>query len=312
MTEAVFHGVYAANICPFQDDFSVDRGALAELVTSIARVPGITGFLTNGHAGENYLLNRGEKREVLEVVRSAVGSDRQIIAGINAESSSEAAAEARDAERAGADVLLVFPPFSWATSRSREEVLCHHRTIIEAVDVPIMLYAAAIGTGGMVYEPELLHDLVILPRVVGIKDGSWEAAHYESNRRLVKSINPDCAVMASGDEHLMTCFVLGTDGSQVSLGCIIPELIVDLFTAVQAGDLPRAQAAHARIYPLAEAIYGTVPARHAHARIKRCLYKLGRLPSDRVRPPVSPVSDRDDAMLEAALRAAGLHEVLPA
>jgi 4-hydroxy-tetrahydrodipicolinate synthase len=233
-----------------------------------------------------------------------VGADHQVIAGINAESSHEAAAEAVDAQNAGADALLIFPPFSWASSRSRDEVIAHHRAVIDAVDLPIMLYAAPVGSGGMAYEPELLADLVREPRVVGIKEGSWETAQYEANRRLVKALNPNCAVMASGDEHLFTCFALGSEGSQVSIACIVPDVVVELFDAVNAGDLRRAQEAHARIYPLATAIYRTEPARHAHARIKRCLLKLGKIRSDRVRPPVGPISEQDDRILEDALRRA--------
>lgn len=295
-----FRGIYAANVCPFTDDFSIDHQSLAEHVAAIAAVDGITGFLTNGHAGENYLLTRGEKKQVLEIVRDTIGPAHQIIAGIHAEGSTEAALEASDAELAGADALLVFPPFSWATSRSDEEVLAHHRSVIDAVDLPIMLYAAPVSSG-MAYGQELLGELVRQPRVVGIKEGSWETAHYEANRRLVKSINPECAVMASGDEHLLTCFVLGTEGSQVSIACIVPELVVELYSAVEAGDLSRAQAAHARLYPLATAIYGTAPARHAHARIKTCLMMLGRLKSDRVRPPIGSLSDQARRVLEQAL-----------
>ena len=300
-----FTGVYAANVCLFGDDFAIDHEALSEHVASIAAIDGIAGLLTNGHAGENYYLTQEEKRQVLEVVCGSVDrTSCQIIAGINAESSAEAAMQAVDAERAGADALLIFPPFSWATSRSRDEVIRHHQTVLGAVDLPIMLYAAPVGSGGMVYEPDLLAELTGAPQVVAIKEGSWEVAHYEANRRLVKSINPDCAVMASGDEHLFACFLVGTEGSQVSIACVVPELVVELYRAVESGDLLRARSAHARIYPLARAIYGTSPARHAHARLKTCLLKLGRISSDRVRPPIGPLSDREASLLEEALNEA--------
>src|SRR5262249_7880296 len=97
----------------------------------------------------------------------------------------------------------------------------------------------------------------------------------------------------------------GTDGSQVSIAAIVPEFVVELYDAVRQGDLARAQSAHEHIYPIATAIYGTPPARHAHARIKRCLIKLGRLRNDLVRPPIGPVPDRDDLLLEEGLRKAG-------
>ena len=136
----------------------------------------------------------------------------------------------------------------------------------------------------MAYGPDVLTAVARLPDVVGIKEGSWETAAYEANRRLVKEIAPDVGVMASGDEHLLTCFMLGSEGSLVSLACIWPEPIIRLDAAVRAGDLAAAKAAHDDIYPLARAIYGTAPAYFATPRLKACLKLLGRLADDQVRP----------------------------
>ena len=301
-----FHGVFAANICTLKVDFTVDAPALTRHVTALTATRGIAGLLTNGHAGENFALGRTEKRRVLEVVRAAIGPDPLIIAGVNSESSLDAARQAADAEKAGANAILVFPPFSWALSRGRETVLAHHRAVLDAVELPIMLYAAPVGSGAMVYEPELLADLIRLPRVVGIKEGSWETARYEANRRLIRALKPDVAVMASGDEHLFTCFVVGTEGSQVSIACLVPDTVVALYEAVQQGNLAAARAAHETIYPLAKAIYGTPPGAHATARIKPCLKLLGRLDSDRVRPPIGPLDRAEQDRLRSVLREAKL------
>jgi 4-hydroxy-tetrahydrodipicolinate synthase len=301
-----FRGVFAATVNPLKPDFSVDENALARHVQAVVSTRGIAGLLVNGHAGENFTLDRGEKRAVLSIVRATVGPKCQLIAGVNSESSLEAAAQAVDAQAAGADVILVFPPFSWVPSRHRNSVLAHHRYVIDAVNLPIMLYAAPVGSGGMVYEPDLLADLVRLPRVVGIKEGSWETSRYEANRRLVRGINPTIAVMASGDEHLWSCFMVGTEGSQVSLACLVPEVVVTLYEGVEQGDIARARAAHEVIYPLARAIYGTAPASYATARLKACLRMLGRLEHDVVRPPIGPLDRTERTRLRQALREAKL------
>jgi 4-hydroxy-tetrahydrodipicolinate synthase len=114
-------------------------------------------------------------------------------------------------------------------------------------------------------------------------------------------------VMASGDEHLLTCFAVGTAGSLVSLACVTPELVVGLYRAMQAGDLATARAFNDRIYPLAKAIYGAAPGGHANARLKTCLKLLGHIPSDAMRPPMGPLPDGEVATLAQALRAAGLN-----
>ena len=156
---------------------------------------------------------------------------------------------------------------------------------------------------------DLLRELVLMPGVVGIKEGSWEVATYEANRRLIKAVAPQVAVMASGDEHLLTCFVLGSEGSLVSLAVIIPETIVALDTAVRRGDLAAARAAHEVIYPLAETIYGAAHGGFPTARLKTCLKLMGRLDYDAMRPPVPPLSDEEVGRLRTAMARAGLEAV---
>jgi 4-hydroxy-tetrahydrodipicolinate synthase len=185
--------------------------------------------------------------------------------------------------------------------------LTHHRRIGEAAPIPMMLYQAGVSSA-LAYRPEILAELVRLPRVVGIKEGSWESNAYDRNRRLVAGIAPDVAMMASGDEHLLSCFVVGSDGSLVSLAAIMPAEIVALDRAVRAGDLPAARALHERIQPLANAIYGDPPAGLATARLKACLGLLGRWRNAAPRPPILPLPQAELDRLRAALVAAGLIE----
>jgi 4-hydroxy-tetrahydrodipicolinate synthase len=301
-----YHGIYTATICPLAQDGSIDEAALARHLADAVAADGIVGVLINGHAGENWLLSRAEKKRVVEIAKATIGHRAILVCGINAEGSHEAADHARDAEAAGADALLVFPPFSWVLSQDATMALNHHRIIAAACSTPLMLYQAGVGTHAMAYNQETLAALVKLPNVVGIKEGSWESARYEANRRLVRRIAPHVAVMASGDEHLLTCITIGSEGSMVSLAVLVPDLIVALDRAIAASDVAAARALNDRIYPLATAIYGTAPSAHANARLKMCLKLVGKLSNAAMRPPVGPLPPDEIAMLEAALAAAGL------
>jgi len=301
-----FFGIYAATVCPMQgEDAAIDEAALAAHLAPLAKVDGLLGFLINGHAGENFLLSDDEKRRVVEIARNVVG-DRLIVAGVNQEESRAAAAEAESAMAAGADAIMLFPPMSWALGHDREMVIRHHRIVDQATKAPLFLYQAPVGAGRMAYGPDVLEALAGLAHVVGVKEGSWETAAYEANRRLIKDVAPDVGVMASGDEHLLTCFMLGSEGSLVSLACIWPEPIVRLDAAVRAGDLAAARAAHETIYPLARAIYGAPPGYRATARLKACLKLLGRLADDRVRSPIERLPAPEIERLRAVLKEVGL------
>lgn len=299
------NGIYAATVCPLNKSYQIDENALAIHLEKISNVNGIVGLLINGHAGENATLTRSEKLRVIEIANEVCGSRSIIVSGINCENSYVAQQEVNDAKIGGADISLIFPPYSWALSHTTEMAVNHHRIANEQAKMPLMLYQAGVNAGGMAYSSETLEALVSLPEVVGIKEGSWETSAYEANRTLVKRVAPHVAVMASGDEHLLTCFALGSEGSLVSLAIVIPELIVALDRAVTNSDLETARQLNERIYPLATAIYGVAPGCHATARLKACLKILGIFDNDTVRPPIGSLPRHEIAMLEHALKAAG-------
>ena len=297
-------GIHAATVCPLTDDGRIDETALAAHVGEVARTAGIAGLLVNGHAGEGALLSRDEKRRVLEIVRAATPEGTFICAGVSAEASEAAATEAEDAAACGADTVLVFPPNAWALGHDAEMALAHHRRIAERTDKPLILYRAPILAGRMAYAIDTLRRLVEIDKVIGIKEGSWEVAAYEEVRRAVHAIRPDVAVLASGDEHLLTGYLIGTEGSQVSLAAIVPRTIVALFEAAKAGDWARARHLHDGIYDLAVAIYRHPPGYLATPRLKTCLAILGRISDDGVKLPLHRAGREDRAMLVRALNAA--------
>ena len=298
-----FYGVHAATVCPMRPDFSIDEAALAHHVASVAKTPGMDGLLINGHAGENLVLTREELRRVVTLVRGVVSDTCWVTAGVNAESSLEAARLAADAEAAGADALLIFPPNSWSLQHDADMAVLHHRHVMDATVLPIMLYQAPVGAGSMAYTLPEIEKLIAFDRVGAIKEGSWEVAAYEQNYRFIKQHRPDIAVLGSGDEHLLTCYVIGSDGAQVSLAAIVPALIVKLHEAVLSRDWRLARELHEKIYPLSVAIYRTQPTNRATARLKMCLKILGRLECDAVRSPISAAAE-DYPALEKALKTA--------
>ncbi len=298
----LYHGVYAATVCPMDEQGRhLDEPSLAEHMRHLSNVPGIRGLLINGHAGENFALSLAEKKRVVEIARQVCPPDTLLIAGINAEDSFDGQQQADDAKAAGADMLLVFPPYSWSLSTDSDTVLNHHRIINANAQLPVMLYQAGVATGGMAYPAELLSELVQLPHVVAVKEGSWETSAYDKHLRVVREAAPHVAMMASGDEHLMTCFALGTDGSVVSLAAVVPELVVALYQAMQDNQLAEARRLHQYIYPLAKEIYGTHPGSHANARLKACLQILGQIPYATPRPPVPVVGQAQREKLAALI-----------
>lgn len=279
-------GIQAATICPLTPEGIIEEAELAAHISEISHTKGIQGLLLNGHAGEGHLMSAEERSRVLEIARSSAPKDSFITAGVTAESTVAAAADAEAAARCGADAVLVFPPNHWAGGQDDIIVVEHHRTIAQACGLPIVLYKAPLAAGRMSYGIDLLSLLCQLDNVAGIKEGAWEVSAYEELRRRIKNERPGVSVMASGDELLMACYQLGTDGSQVSLAAIVPGLVTELYDAAKANDWDRTLAAHEAIYPLSVEIYRRAPGYLATARLKALLKLQGRIASDRVKRPM--------------------------
>ena len=303
--EHPFHGIYPSALLPLKSDYTIDEKALVKHVSTLCDVPGVTGILCNAHAGENSRLDRDEQKRIVEIVCATVGKRAIVVAGVGNENTLEACAHARDAREAGCDAVIIVAPNSWGISQDDDIALIHHRMIIEAVDMPVMLFVGALNAGTLSYRPAVLEKLIRLPNIVGVKEGSYDTIRYEANRRLIKRIAPSVAVMASADQLLLPCYVLGSDGSQLSLASVIPEPIVALDRAVRADRLAEARRIHDRIYPLVDAIYGTPPGSRKNRRLKACLKLLGRFENDLVRPPVGELDPREISTLRQALQAAG-------
>ncbi|NGM32877.1 dihydrodipicolinate synthase family protein [Methylobacterium sp. DB0501] len=297
--------MHAATIVPMRGaDFALDLPALERHLHAVATRPGIRGLLLNGHAGENFVLDRAEKVAVIEAARRVVPEGCLLVSGVNAESSLEAAREAAAFERAGADGLLVFPPNSWALGHDPECVMLHHRTVAAATSLPLMLYGAPVGAGAMAYDAATLRRLAGIEQVVAIKEGSWEVAQYEANLRLLTGLRADFKVLGSGDEHLLTSYLIGSVGSQVSLAAVVPDLVAALWAAAEAGDWAQARQLHETLYPLAVAIYRDAPGGRATARLKHALHHLGAIPDPCLRPPQPPLDAGERGRVEEALHLA--------
>jgi 4-hydroxy-tetrahydrodipicolinate synthase len=296
-------GIHAAVVLPYHKDYSLDEEGYRRQLDFVLRHEGITGLLVNGHAGENNLTSDEEKERVVRLTREAAPRQISITTGVYSESTALAVRQAQRLEAAGADALLIFQPNSWALGAEPHSIVTHHQMIHDAVRAPIMLYQAPVTSGKFAYSFAVLSELMQLERLAGVKDGSWEIAATELVRDQIKGERPDIVVYGSGDEHLLVNYLIGTEGSQVSLAVVIPGLICALWDAAEAEDWRRAKECHRLIQPLAALIYRKAPSSRAVARLKASLVMLGIIASDVVRPPSAPVPPEEYPALEAALNA---------
>jgi 4-hydroxy-tetrahydrodipicolinate synthase len=301
-----FSGTMPANILPFTADLAIDEPAYRKHLRWLADTRGVTGVVANGHASEVSSLDREERKRSLAIALDEIAGACPVIAGVYSDGTAEAVELARDAQRAGAAGVLVFPPtlFMWGAQVKPDMVIRHFSEIAAGADVAIIVfeYPPASGIG---YAPETLASLCEIPQVAGVKDWSNEIVAFERNLRAIRSTGRPVAVLSAFTMSLMASFVLGADGCISGMGSVTADLQAELFDACAKGDLDSARRLNDRLDPLVRVFYAP-PFVDMHNRMKEALALLGRIPAAHVRPPLTPVSAAEREAIRRALDAAGL------
>ena len=292
---------------PFRDDRSIDETELRRFARWLAGHSGIGGLVTNGHTGEVFALSARERQQVTGIVADAVEGAVPVVSGICCESIDEAVEHAVMAADAGASGLLVMPPHYWLRFGMRaDHVEEHFRAIGAAVDLNLIVHVYPAWTKAR-YSSELLARLARLPNVTTFKVGTREMSKYERDIRAIRAANPGCSILTCHDEYVLASMVQGVDGALVGFASFVPELIVELYEAVCAGDLRWARRVHDRITVLKEAVYSRdEPSGDAHARMKAAMVLAGRLRSAVTRPPIKQPGAEQMSRIRTALEMTGL------
>lgn len=296
-------GVVAATVLPFDDAQAIDWASYERVLAHCASADGIRAIFVNGHAGEGGALDAGERRDVLRFTRERIAGGRALIAGILAQSTREAVAEARVAADAGADLLTVFPPATFAGARTAM-VVDYVRAIADAADLPVIVFQYPLGSG-FGYSTETLVRLAELPSVVAVKEGSDSIRAYEDNYRALKVARPDFAVLASNFDWFLAQLASGSDGILSGLASLAPRPLADLWQASQRGDITAMRETSARVQPLVSAIYAA-PRNEMYVRIKHALCTLGVIASAKARAPFPSVDAATARAIDAALEQTGI------
>ena len=241
-------GVLTALASPFAADGQLDEKTLRRLVDRSVD-GGVDGVVACGSTGEFAAMNGAERRQVVETVVDQAAGRVPVIAQTGALSTKEAVALSRHAETAGASVLMVVAPYY--EPLTLDETLRYLRTVADAVDIPVMLYNLPAATG-VPLSPEIVGQLA---REVGniqyIKDTSGDMAQAG---QLIHRYGDVISTFIGWDSLLLQAISEGAAGVMAGTANVIPAELVSIHRALRDGELERARAEWARIYPLMDAI----------------------------------------------------------
>jgi 4-hydroxy-tetrahydrodipicolinate synthase len=282
-----YKGVLPALQCPFNPDLSIDEPEMHKFAGWLAGINGIGGLVTNGHTGEVFALTAKQRAQATRLAVEAAGGRVPVISGICCEGITEAVEHARMAREAGASGALLMPPHGWLRfgMQQPDNVVDFFKAVGEGSGLDIIVHIYPAWTRAS-YSFDTLAALAELPHVKCMKLGTRDMNKYARDIRTIREANSNVAVLTCHDEYLLASMVQGVDGALVGFASFIPQKIVELYAAVQSGDLKKAQEIQAWINPLKDVVYGGgEPTGDAHARMKVAMEFAGILKSARVQPP---------------------------
>lgn len=295
-------GVHPAHLVPFDETGSeILEDQLQEHVSRLDSIDGINGMVTNGHGAEVFALSPDERVRLVELVDDAVSDSSPVVSGLVAGSTAEAVREGNRLRDAGADAFLLFPPHTSIDHRP-EAAKQYIETVASDVGLPIVLFQHPVWAGGT-YEPDVLSELASLEAVVAVKEASWDIDRSQKDVEALREHDVDAQYLVANDEHLLASYALRADGSILILAAVFPELIVDLYEAIDDGDLDAARDVYQRLEPVVSRVYDP-PLRNSLPRLKRFLELEGRFPNAVPREPALPVQESEVAEIRRLVETA--------
>lgn len=202
---------------------------------------GIDHLFVLGSLGEFPSVRPEERAPILSAVRDALRPPTDLWVGCGAPSTIQAVGFAREAQAAGAAVLLAVPPYYLHPTPAA--IAEYYRSLRRAVDRPLFAYNIP-SLVGYPLAPGLLHALGREGVLQGVKDTSGS---FPSVRAFLDGRPAGFAVIPGDDAFATEAILAGAEGAIMGLANILPRLGVALVRAAAGRDEPRARALQASV-----------------------------------------------------------------
>jgi 4-hydroxy-tetrahydrodipicolinate synthase len=236
-----------AMITPFTQDGAVDFAKAGELARNLV-ASGNDGLIVTGTTGEGPTLTEDEKLELYRVTKAAVGG-ASIVAGTGNYNTAESIHLTREAERAGADGMLLVVPYY--NNPPQEGLYQHFKAIANATSLPCILYNVPTRSTRNL-EAATLKRLAEVDNIVGVKEASGKLEQFNA---VMAAVPDDFLVYSGNDSDTHTIMSLGGYGVISVAGHIVAGRIKEMIELLAAGRTSEAASIHHELMPLIEALF---------------------------------------------------------
>lgn len=293
---SIFKGAGVAIVTPMKPDGAVNYEVFAKLI-EFQISNNTDAIIVCGTTGEASTLTHEEHIECIRFCVQQVAKRVPVIAGTGSNCTETAIYLSKEAQKAGADgLLLVTPYYNKATQKGLKE---HFKMIAQAVDIPIILYNIPGRTGGVNILPETIVSLCEEEaNIVGVKDATDNFIQYAKLMALAKG---KVDVYSGNDNQIVPFLSLGAKGVISVLSNIAPQQTHDICAKYFEGNVEESARLQLEAIELISALFSEVNP----IPVKKALNLMG-LEAGTLRRPLTEMEDAAAAKLEQAMKNYGI------
>ena len=238
-----FGGCITAMVTPFDKKMEVDYEGLRQNVKfQIAN--GVSGLVPLGTTGESPTINDQERKKIIETVVKEAAGRVPVIVGTGTNSTETTIAHSKEAERLGANAVLVVSPYY--NKPSQEGLYLHFEAVASSIKIPVIVYNIQSRTGVNIDTSTLLK-LSKIKNIVGVKEASGNIAQMMD---VIDQTREDFAVLSGDDNMTLPLIGLGGDGVISVVSNLLPKRVSEMVKAARAKDMKRAEQLHYELMPI--------------------------------------------------------------
>jgi 4-hydroxy-tetrahydrodipicolinate synthase len=292
-TDAPFGRMLTAMATAFTDDGAVDLDATASIASYLVD-HGHDGVVVSGTTGESPTTSVRETGDILRAVKDAVGDRATVVAGVGTNATALSVELAQQAEKLGADALLLVTPYY--NKPGQAGLLHHFQEVVGATGTPVILYDVPGRTATQISLET--YERIKGDTVVAVKDAVGDFARGVELRQL------GYAVYSGDDVSNLAWLAHGASGVISVVGHAAGRQLKTMIEDYLDGNTVAALKTYTTLLPATRAIMG-VP-NYGATTAKAALQLLGVLDNRNVRGPLVPLTDDEVAALRAGLEASHL------
>ncbi|MCR4716593.1 MAG: 4-hydroxy-tetrahydrodipicolinate synthase [Lachnospiraceae bacterium] len=228
---AIFKGAGVAIVTPFKENGEIDFAKLNEVI-DFQIDNGTDAIIICGTTGESATMTHEEHLDTIKACVEHVNKRVPVVAGTGSNDTSTAIYLSKEAEKLGADALLIVTPYY--NKATQKGLIEHYTMIAESVSLPIIMYNVPSRTGTNILPETAVTLAKNVKNIVAIKEASGNISQVA---KLAALADGAIDIYSGNDDQVVPLLSLGGIGVISVLSNVAPKETHDMVMSYLEGDV---------------------------------------------------------------------------